>query len=432
MDCPICQTTLVAVPTAEGPQIDVCPARHGLWVDLGEINFYVEDYRTLCAGVDRPGGVAVTTATAACPRCATLLDEQVAGGTAFVACRSCRGWWLPQGSLMSLQQIYRGGAVPILQNEDVWYARAAAKQAAQAQRPRATSPPEPVRTSRLLVWLLCLGLALFIVSMALWGVGRTMVLTSHWARPLDQLFFLLAGGVIGGVVLFVSGFGVHRRKRLIESIPTSPIRSLAVGLVEVAGQAAPDGPLVVSPFSGIQCIFYSYKVEERRGSGKNARWVTMARGTSDQPFYVRDDTGRVLVVPLGADMLIAEKHTYRNEWPLDSSGPQDSERPQRGLLTLNWGVTGTYRCTEACIFPNQTVYVLGTAHQNPAAESGADNAGRLYIGSQQNESFIISDRTEEALVSQLGWRIAASLYGGPALTVTCLTVILKLYLVTGP
>lgn len=416
----------------EGPQIDVCPTRHGIWVDSGEINFYVEDYRTLCAGADSSGGVAVTTSTAVCPRCASLMDEQVVGGIAVAACRSCRGWWLAQGSLTMLQQMYRGGAIPIFQNEDVWYARAAAKQAAQAQRQRTASQPEAARGAYMIGWLLCLGLALFIVGMVLWGVGRTTVLTSHWARPLDQMFFLLAGGVVGGVVLFVSGFGVHRRKRLIESIPTSPIRSLAVGLVEVEGQAAPDKTLVVSPLTGVRCIFYSYEVEERRGSGKSARWVTVASGRSDQPFYVQDDTGRVLVVPLGADVLIAEEHSYRREWPLESSGPQDSDRPRRMLPTLNWGVTGTYRCTETRISQDQTVYVLGTAHQNPAAESGADNAGRLYIGSRINESFIISDRSERALVAQLGWHIAARIYGGPALTVTCLAVILRLYFVAGP
>ena len=111
--------------------------------------------------------------------------------------------------------------------------------------------------------------------------------TTQWSRPPDQALLYLAAGILGGFGLFVYGWMVHQRKRLIESIPTSTIRSLALGLVEISGQAQPEEGLLSTPFSGLPCVFYSYAVEEQVGSEKNARWKTIAKGTSEQPFFVQ-------------------------------------------------------------------------------------------------------------------------------------------------
>ncbi|HEU0069408.1 MAG TPA: GIDE domain-containing protein, partial [Nitrospiraceae bacterium] len=119
---------------------------------------------------------------------------------------------------------------------------------------------------------------------------------------------------LGGLGLCIYGWILRQRKRLIESIPTSTIRSLALGLVEIEGLTQPEEGLLSSPFSGVPCVFYSYAVEEHVGSGKHARWETVANGTSEQPFFVRDTTGRVLVVPLGAELILPDERTYRNDW----------------------------------------------------------------------------------------------------------------------
>ena len=51
------------------------------------------------------------------------------------------------------------------------------------------------------------------------------------------------------------GFGLLRRKLLIQSVPSSTVRSAALGLVEVSGTAT--GPYsIISPLSETECYFY--------------------------------------------------------------------------------------------------------------------------------------------------------------------------------
>ena len=76
------------------------------------------------------------------------------------------------------------------------------------------------------------------------------------------------------------------------------------------------------------------------------------------------------------------------------------------------------------------VYVLGTAHEHLGATQRVENAARLYIGSNRDHEFIISDRSEKDLLSHLRWQVWAYRAGGLALTASCLIVFAKYYLKT--
>ena len=82
------------------------------------------------------------------------------------------------------------------------------------------------------------------------------------------------------------------------------------------------------------------------------------------------------------------------------------------------------------IQPEEQVYVLGTALEQSGAKELAENSARLYIGSNQDHEFIISDRSEKDLLSRLHWQMLAYGAGGLALAATCLIVIFKYYLTT--
>jgi hypothetical protein len=236
-------------------------------------------------------------------------------------------------------------------------------------------------------------------------------------------------GALGGILLFLYGFRIYGRKRLVEQTPTSPIRALSVGLVEVVGKAEADGPLLVSPFSGTPCVLFSYTVKERRGAGKESRWVTVAKGTSEQPFAVRDESGAVLVVPMDAELLLREEQIYRREWLSVSMNGCDATGLEAHPALSFAG--SRYRCMEALILPHEEVYVLGTAQINPAASDAAENEGRLYIGSKRGAPLFISDRSERDLLTRMKWQAFGMVYGGPALTLICLILIFHLYVITG-
>ncbi|MEP6888040.1 MAG: hypothetical protein ABI945_06925, partial [Nitrospirales bacterium] len=128
---------------------------------------------------------------------------------------------------------------------------------------------------------------------------RRVIAKGHWVGKLDDGLLLLAGGVVGGIALFFHGFRLNRRKHLIATTPTSAIRSLAIGLVEITGNAEPSGPMLHAPFSAMPCVFFSYKVEKRQRIGKENKWVTLANGYSHQTFAIRDATGAVMICQPG-------------------------------------------------------------------------------------------------------------------------------------
>lgn len=431
MKCLDCQEDLIEVPTSHGPGLDVCFSGHGLWLDVGEVNFFVEDYTSLKRAMDDTGGVAVRAETL-CPRCGKYMESETVSHTSFLNCDSCRGWWLPHGSLTHLNETYRGAAVPIQLHEAELYTRAATRHRALNDTVRRQHRVKKQRCNpqSLWLWVLFFGLALAIGGIIfVAGVGKTMR-TTQWSRPPDQLFLYLAAGTLGGFGLFVYGWTLHQRKRLIESIPTSTIRSLALGLVEISGQAQPEESLLSAPFSGLPCVFYSYAVEEQVGSEKNARWKTLAKGTSEQPFFVHDSTERVLVVPLGAELIFPEERTYRNDW-LGALPPTAIAGLNRlGISTDGWMGSKALRCRETFILPEETVYVLGTAHEHPGAKERVENSARLYIGSSRDHEFIVSDRSEKDLLSRLRWQVLAYGAGGLTLAATCLIGIFKSYLTT--
>jgi Zn-finger nucleic acid-binding protein len=431
MKCPDCQEDLTQVPTSHGPGLDVCSSGHGLWLDVGEVNFFVEDYSSLKRALGHTGGVAVKTETL-CPRCKQHMESSTVSRTAFMICDSCRGWWLPHGSLTRLNETYRGAAVPIQPHEAELYTQAAARHRALNDTFHNQPRFKEKRSDQqgLWFWVLFFGLALGIGGIIFAaGIDKTLRATL-WSRPPDHPFLYLTAGILGGFWLVADGWLLRQRKRLIESIPTSTIRSLALGLVEISGRVQPEEQVLSTPFSGLPCVFYTYAVEERVSSGKHTRWETIAKGTSEQPFFVSDTTGRVLIVPLGAELILQDERTFRNDW-LGALPPTTIAGLNRlGISTERWMGSKTLRCRESFILPEELVYVLGTAHAHLGATERIENSARLYIGSSRDHEFIISDRTEKDLLSRLRWQVLAYGAGGLALAATCVSIIFKYYLTT--
>lgn len=176
---------------------------------------------------------------------------------------------------------------------------------------------------------------------------------SAWVRQAEtDDFWLLAA-----LALAACGFGLFRgfvallRKRMVEDVPTSRIRSAAQGYVELEGRCElMDGPAIIAPLSGLHCAWYQYAIQERRGSGKNRRWVTLESGTSDDLFLLIDDTGECVIDPDGAR--VTPRH--RQKW----YGPNRDSRPR--TTGSRWFLLGgRFRFTESLLKPGEPLYALG-------------------------------------------------------------------------
>ena len=183
----------------------------------------------------------------------------------------------------------------------------------------------------------------------------------------DDVWFYIAAGALGGVYLFYRGFRTLQRERLIRDTPTSKIRSASIGLVEVSGLAV--GPYTVpAPISGLPCYYYRTTAWQWQRRGKSNEWVKVADESLHVPFFIDDNTGRLLVDPRGADMDLHcdFKEEFSNSFFSSSLGvPANVSN-----FLARHGVSDDKRVKveEHCIKPKNALFILGTLAQNSGLE----------------------------------------------------------------
>lgn len=82
---------------------------------------------------------------------------------------------------------------------------------------------------------------------------------------------------------------------------TEPVDELLPGSRAVVRGTVMPRDLIDSGLTGDRCVYYGYTIEEWRQSGltgvSDGFWTIVARDEAIVEFYLRDDTGRVLVSP---------------------------------------------------------------------------------------------------------------------------------------
>lgn len=116
------------------------------------------------------------------------------------------------------------------------------------------------------------------------------------------------GLALAVVVGLVAWAGALRRARAVANLATSRIGSAAQGYVEVMGRASvrPDN-LIFSPMSGVQCIWYRYRLFSKDNS--KDEWRQTDSGVSSATFEIRDETGACRVDPDHAEVVAPEVRT---------------------------------------------------------------------------------------------------------------------------
>jgi len=184
--------------------------------------------------------------------------------------------------------------------------------------------------------------------------------------PGGVLFWCVVG-FCAGIGLFVYGFRLLQRRRLILDTPFSKIRSAPMGMVEISGQAV--GPYtMVAPITARQCYYYRTLVWEWKQQGKNKSWVKVAGESMHLPFFVDDNTGRLLVDPRGADL---DLHRDFEQEFCDGFLTTKSAAPPNvtGFLARHGiATTNKIKVEEYCIKPKNALFILGTLGENPGLE----------------------------------------------------------------
>jgi hypothetical protein len=285
--------------------------------------------------------------------------------------------------------------------------------------------------------------------------------TRPMAGPLERLqyhpviwlarqpLFWAILGIVLGPYLFWRGFHLLQRKRLIMDIPRSTIRAAALGAVEISGQAS--GPYtLVSPLANADCLYY--RVLLRVGPPGARAGKTLADEMC-APLFVEDGTGRVLMDPQGAELLLPGPQ-------IDGIG---SEYLRHLLARHGYRQENLLSAKEMCIQPGDPLFVLGTLQENPWAKASATASEFERIGNFVSESeaaiqqsdafsqpamvpeatgvrssrgdfdlrppailgkgrtpFVISNQSQREVVAQLNWTSVVYIWAGPVMAVASL------------
>lgn len=231
------------------------------------------------------------------------------------------------------------------------------------------------------------------------------------------------------ISLFIVGLYCFRIKRLIENTPTSKIRSIAMGFVEIYGEAIPyDKNILKTPFTQQDCVYYRYSIQELRSSGKNSYWHTIKTDQKKPLFHLKDETGQVLINPDKAHMSIKKNNTF------ESSLGRDPPELVKNFLNVNniryegvlFGINKTMRYIENFIAVGDKLYIMGTATDNPYIEEATSDFGIEDIIIQKgnnNKFFFISDKQERGVLSLYTKGVYASFIIGSILILLGLLVI---------
>ena len=238
-----------------------------------------------------------------------------------------------------------------------------------------------------------------------------------------RVLLFCAAILLAGAFFFFLGLRNWRWKRLIENTPTSKIRGLAMGLVEICGSVTkPLKKYLKSPFTGKDCVYYEYQIQELRSNGKQTYWATISSGTDSVPFYLNDKTAAVLVEPQGATINVP--HTYNSQTSSFKQVPDKVKSfcAARNISTQSWffGMSKSMKFVERSLPAGETVYIMGTAGDNPYVEEATAQKGVEDVMIQKGKNvpfYYITQGTEKDALKQFAWKVYGGLFGGAAMVI---------------
>ncbi len=201
-----------------------------------------------------------------------------------------------------------------------------------------------------------------------------------------------------GLAMFNASIVFARRKGEISRIPTSKIRSMPMGIVEVKGMAKRKYALK-APHSLVDCIYYNYRVLERTtqtlaSGAQTENWRVINRGDSGRiPFYIEDTTGKALVDPTGAIISGAQTNEYSSSFSEMISGA--ASQPNRRII-------------ETVIPEGAELYILGFARPTAKAPQAQREEYRQRLKALKADSGLLKqyDADGDGNISFEEWAVA--------------------------
>lgn len=218
-------------------------------------------------------------------------------------------------------------------------------------------------------------------------------------------------GIIFGVFCLLIGLYFYNKSQIMELTPRSKIRSLAMGLVEVNGFVLPGKMIIKTPMTHSNCVYFKYVIEEYINldlTGELGVWKPVKEGEFSTPFYLNDDTGKILINPKGAEVTTTSTITQLKDYNI-------TEVVESFFSKINYNYKNVFgkikkaRIREVILEPDSRIYVLGTAVYNKKKKELEIKKGKY------EKSLIISDKLEATMYKRIKNWINILLYSGMTL-----------------
>ncbi|MDT8444171.1 MAG: GIDE domain-containing protein [Desulfuromonadales bacterium] len=239
------------------------------------------------------------------------------------------------------------------------------------------------------------GKSFIVVFVAAAGFAIAAGSGGHELFRLVSRYGMVAGIIpaIVAVPLLWGGFHYLRLKRRIENTPTSKVRSVAMGLVEVHGRTQRLYALV-APMTQSACVWYRLRKYRKY---KNNNWKLVKEvNSSHVPFQVDDGTGRVIVDPAGSTV---------------KARVQQAGFPGQSPLTFTAfgsGYDEEEKWIEEVIYEGTSIYVLGYAQ--PLREERMSLRERAMIKLRQlkvdPQAMHRYDTDSDGVIDEAEWQVA--------------------------
>jgi hypothetical protein len=226
----------------------------------------------------------------------------------------------------------------------------------------------------------------------------------------DYFEIVLAASACSGTVAALTCLSLMARRRLLTEAPTSKVLGIFIGMTEVKGTAECAAPLT-SHLAETACVQYKWLVEEHwsrtrtetytdsKGNSHTrivheSGWSAVDSGEKAVRFYLKDETGAVLVDPTAAKL---EPQVLFSETASLGDPLYYGKGPQRRIADSD----DRRRFTESGIPLHASLFIVGRATER------TDVVAPIIEADSEAELFLISTRTEEAVTTSLTrWAIA--------------------------
>ncbi len=236
------------------------------------------------------------------------------------------------------------------------------------------------------------------------------------ARAAEIAIFAL----VAGVGLYFWGWRALRRRWMMRGMPTSKARSVAMGLAELKGNARSLAPSPrLSPVRQVPCVWSHVKVVRHVQSGKSSSATVLLDREVREPFVLEDDTGRVMVLPEGADISGVEltNVSLQGGW---GKPPEDVAKfcDMNGIgWRINFFKNVRFEIREWALLADAATYVLGEAATltNVADETHRSIVGKLKALIKDPAKKAEADSNRDGIIQQEEWDAAKEKAGEEAM-----------------